>query len=239
MRQQRERNWLRISYALSKIHWASDPHCPPTATRLCGKSWPLPVPPAVHFTVPLHTTIQYYSSIFKWLKSVEWGAKLVTSGRTERTWVGRIYAHKIGTYLQRLRLDCAGAQAEWAFADRTCPTRPVFSWQFMICCYNGRVKRIDSFTSDEYELTNRAFQHFRLSDLSVRSTQTLFSLRSSFMYLLSAAFYMLQLYVPCYRNKFQCFLFLLLLFSRVWKVIYAHFTRKPSCCYVSVLSIRS
>ena len=25
----KERNWLRISYALSKIHRASDPHCPP------------------------------------------------------------------------------------------------------------------------------------------------------------------------------------------------------------------
>ena len=66
-------------------------------------------------------------------------------------------------------------------------------------------KRIDFFTTDECGLTNRAFQHFRLSDLSVRSTQTLFSLRSSFIYLLSAACYMLQLHVPCYRNKFQCF----------------------------------
>ena len=28
MRQQRERNGLRISYSLSKIHWASNPHCP-------------------------------------------------------------------------------------------------------------------------------------------------------------------------------------------------------------------
>ena len=53
----------------------------------------------------------------------------------------------------------------------------------MIWCYNDRVKRIDSFTSDECGLTNRAFQHFRLSDLSFRSTQTLFSLRSSFTYL--------------------------------------------------------
>ena len=66
---------------------------------------------------------------------------------------------------------------------------------------------IDFFTSDECELTNRAFQHFRLPDLSVRSTQTLFSLRSSFMYLLSAAWYMLQLHVPCYRNKFSVFYF--------------------------------
>ena len=44
----------------------------------------------------------------------------------------------------------------------------------MICCYNGRVKRIDFFfTSDECGLTNRAFQHFRLSDLSARSAKTL------------------------------------------------------------------
>ena len=57
----------------------------------------------------------------------------------------------------------------------------------MIWCYNGRVKRIYFFTSDECGLTNRAFQYFRLSDLSVRSTQTLFS----FIYLLSAACYML------------------------------------------------
>ena len=35
------------------------------------------------------------------------------------------------------------------------------------------VKRIEFFTSDECGLTNRAFQHFRLSDLSARSTQTL------------------------------------------------------------------
>ena len=36
------------------------------------------------------------------------------------------------------------------------------------------MKRVDFFfTSDECGLTNRAFQHFRLSDLSVRSTHTL------------------------------------------------------------------
>ena len=86
---------------------------------------------------------------------------------------------------------------------------------FMIWYNNGRVKRIDSFTSDECALTNRAFQHSRLSDLSFRSTQTLFSLRSSFIYLMLAPCYMLQLHVPCYRNNFQCFLFLLLLFTRV------------------------
>ena len=63
---------------------------------------------------------------------------------------------------------------------------------------------IDCFTSDECGLTNRAFQHFRLSDLSV-SLSTLFLLRSSFIYLLSAACYILQLHVPCYRNKFKCF----------------------------------
>ena len=76
MRQQRERNWLRISYALTKIHWASDPHCPPKATRLRGKPWPLPVPSAVKFTVPLHTTIQYYSAIF-FLNN--WNPILITS----------------------------------------------------------------------------------------------------------------------------------------------------------------
>ena len=43
----------------------------------------------------------------------------------------------------------------------------------MIWCFNGRVKRIDIFISNECGLTNRAFQHFRLSDLSVRNTQTL------------------------------------------------------------------
>ena len=42
----------------------------------------------------------------------------------------------------------------------------------MIWCYNARVERIDFFTRDECQLTNRAFQHFRLSDFSVRSTQT-------------------------------------------------------------------
>ena len=69
------------------------------------------------------------------------------------------------------------------------------------------------FTSEECGLANRPFQHFRLSDLSVRSTQTLFSLRSSFIYLLSAACYILQLHVLCYRNKFHCFLLLIFYFS--------------------------
>ena len=80
----------------------------------------------------------------------------------------------------------------------------------MIWCFNGRVKRVDIFISNECGLTNRAFQHFRLSDLSVRSTQTLFSLCSSFIYLLSAVCYMLELHVQFYRNKFQCFLFFII-----------------------------
>ena len=36
MRQQRERNWLRIPYALSKIHWASDPQCLPHPLQPLG-----------------------------------------------------------------------------------------------------------------------------------------------------------------------------------------------------------
>ena len=52
MRQQRERNWLRISYALSKIHWASDPPTVPLPYPLqplgyAGSLGLLPVPPAV------------------------------------------------------------------------------------------------------------------------------------------------------------------------------------------------
>ena len=56
------------------------------------------------------------------------------------------------------------------------------------------VKTIDCFTSDECGLTDRAFQHIRLS---VRSTKALFSLCSSFIHLLSAACYMLQLLSTC------------------------------------------
>ena len=62
----------------------------------------------------------------------------------------------------------------------------------MIWCYNGRVKRIGFLTSDECGLTNRAFQHFRLSDLSVKSTQTLFS----FIYLFIVSC-MLHVTVTC------------------------------------------
>ena len=142
---------------LFKIYWASN-H--PTAP---------PPPPYSHVTCPggsvIHGSAAYNYSILLYIFFNNWnrlnGAQnslhLAIMGRTERTWVGRIYANEIGAYLQRLRLDYAGVQAEWAFADRTCPTRPVFSWQFMIWCYTGRVKRNDSFTSDECGLTNRAF----------------------------------------------------------------------------------
>ena len=76
----------------------------------------------------------------------------------------------------------------------------------MIWCYNGRVKRTDFFfTSDECGLTNRAFQYSRLSGLSVRSTQTLFSLRGSFIYLLSAAGTMLQLHVTMLQKQVSVF----------------------------------
>ena len=83
-------------------------------------------------------------------------------------------------------------------------TRFLMTIYYLVLQWQG--KEDDFFTSDECGLTNRDFQHFRLSDLSVRSTQTLFSLRSSFIYLLPAACYMLQLHVSCYRNKFQCFI---------------------------------
>ena len=75
----------------------------------------------------------------------------------------------------------------------------------MILCYNGRVKRIDFFTSDESGLTNRAFHHFKFSDLSVRSTQTLFSLRSSFTYVLPVACYSCMYHVT--ETSFSVFYF--------------------------------
>ena len=34
---------------------------------------------------------------------------IMIMGQTERTRATRIYAHNIGAYMQRLRLDCAGA----------------------------------------------------------------------------------------------------------------------------------
>ena len=58
---------------------------------------------------PLHTTIQYY---LIWAQN---SLHLAIMGRTERTWVVRIYAYKIGAYLQWLRLDCIGAQAAMSF----------------------------------------------------------------------------------------------------------------------------
>ena len=61
------------------------------------------------------------------------------------------------------------------------------------------------FTSNECGLTNRAFQHFKLSDLSVRGTQTLFSLRSSFIHLLSATCYVLQLHVTMLQKQVSMF----------------------------------
>ena len=63
----------------------------------------------------------------------------------------------------------------------------------MIWCYNGRVKRIEFFTSDESGLTKRAFQHFRLSDFSARSTQTLVA---QFIYLFIVSC-MLHVTVTC------------------------------------------
>ena len=124
------------------------------------------------------------------------------------------YMHtNIGAYLQRLRLDSAGVKAEMSFCWPHMPDKTRFLMTIYDLVLQWQPKEDWFFTSDVCGLTNRAFQHFRLSHLSVRSTQTLFSLRSSFIYLLSAACYMLQIHVPCYRNKFQCFLFLLLLFT--------------------------
>ena len=173
---------------------------------------------------------------------------LAILGRTERTWVVRIYAHEIGAYLQRLRLDCAGAQAEMSFCWQHMPNKTRFfmtiSWQFFmtifmtiynIWCYNGRVKRIDFFTSDECGLTNRAFQHFRLSDLSVRSTQTLFSLCSSFIYC------QLHVTVICTMLQKQVSVFSIFIIT-VYQSLKSNlrsFQWKPSNRHLSVLSIRS
>ena len=159
---------------LFKIQWASEPHCPLQqlgyarspylylTRRRCKSRFRCIQPP----------------SFFTWLKSVECGANslhLAIMGHTERTRVVRIYAHNKGAFMQRLRLDWASEQAEMSFFDHTCPTRPVFSWQFSIWYYNARVTRVWYCTSDECGVTNRTCQLFRLSSISVWSTWLFYS----------------------------------------------------------------
>ena len=72
-----------------------------------------------------------------------------------------------------------------------------------------------------------------------RSTQTLFSLRGSIIYLLSAAGTMLQLHVPCYRNKLHCFLFFFIVYQSLKsKLCSCHmktFLPSPVCLINTVL----
>ena len=53
------------------------------------------------------------------------------------------------------------------------------------------------FTSDECGLTNRVFLHFRLSDLSARSTQTLFSRCAAHLFIYC------RLHVTCYSYMYH------------------------------------
>ena len=130
MRQQRERNWLRISYAFSKIHWASDPHCPLQPLGYAG-SLDLYLSRRqsnlrFRCTQLFNTTLPSLLNNWNLLNGTQNSLHLAIMGHTERTWVVRIYAHKIGAYMQRLQLDCAGAQAEISFCWLHMPNKTRF-----------------------------------------------------------------------------------------------------------------
>ena len=127
---EKERNWLCISYALSKKHWASDPHCPLQplgyagsldlylSSRRCNSRFLC--------AQLFNTTLPSFLNNWNLFNGAQNSLHLAIMGRTERTWVVRIYAHKIGAYLQRLRLDCAGAQAETSFCWPHTPNKTRF-----------------------------------------------------------------------------------------------------------------
>ena len=160
MRQQWERNWLRISYALSKIHWASDPHCPLQplsyagslnlylSRRRCTSRF--------RCTQLFNTTLPSFLSNWNLLNGAQNSLHLAIMGRTERTWVVRTYAYKIGSYLQRLRFDCACAQAEMSFCWPHMPNKTRFLMTIYDLVWQWQ-RGLIFFTIDECGLTNRAF----------------------------------------------------------------------------------
>ena len=245
MRQQRERNWLRISYALSKIHW---PLTPTALLQPLGYAGSLDLylsrrrcNSRFRCTQPFNTTLPSILNNGNLSNGAQNSLHLAIMSRTERTWVVRIYAHKIGAYLQRLRLDCAGAQAEMSFCWPHMPNKTRFLmtiYDLVLQC-QGKEDWFFSYLQMNVGLLIRLFNISGFPTFQ-SGVPRLYSRCAAHLFIdLLSACYMLQLHVPCYRTKFQCFLFLLLLFIRVWKVIYAYSTWKTSCRHLSVLSIRS
>ena len=71
-------------------------------------------------------------------------------------------------------------------------------------------KRTDYFTSDECGLTNRAFQHFRLSDLSQEYSDSILVARLIYLFIVSCGYHvkvictMLQKQASLFSIFFYC-----------------------------------